>query len=506
MPKNYVPKPSPQICKHATLRLHPSPHAAIVGYKQPSTQQRTAAAILSGHVKDAQDIKAVDPGIFPAPLVLPDDDLALDPKYPAQSFRSWLHGKYRNKVTPERRTIYIARSPDVDPEVEFVRGWGRPRITARKGKEGDDANVSPPDVDTVVRYLEVFYHGFPVRLLPPSYLKFAAWDDDEACLKPGPKRAKPSQASATSKAPIPTHIALQTSAESIRIRARARPTTAAFPAQLNLDDVLEVAITVLPVDAYALLLLVEQDLYEDEDDEFVCGRAYGGSRVAVVSTARYHPALDTLQVDRQHAWPGSHCEEYIAECCATTATAARATGQRWFGKSQVRDAVESGMDSSNPKDTAPISPMHAAISAHISLSPLFDPNTLSPVAQSHLWLSRVCKTASHELGHCCGIDHCIYYACIMQGSASMPEDLRQPPYLCPVEEAKLSWAVAELNGKTAKGAVGEEWREKWVRERREMLMEFCEDMGRDTGLWKSYGAWLGQLEGRGVDEYEELGL
>ena len=50
-----------------------------------------------------------------------------------------------------------------------------------------------------------------------------------------------------------------------------------FTHQLNLNDLLDAAIDILPDDAYALLMMVEHDMFEDEDDDFVCGRAYGGS-------------------------------------------------------------------------------------------------------------------------------------------------------------------------------------------------------------------------------------
>jgi archaemetzincin len=49
---------------------------------------------------------------------------------------------------------------------------------------------------------------------------------------------------------------------------------------------------ILPDGAYALLFLVHQDLFKSPEDEFVYGRAYGASRVAVVSMARYNPSLD----------------------------------------------------------------------------------------------------------------------------------------------------------------------------------------------------------------------
>lgn len=101
----------------------------------------------------------------------------------------------------------------------------------------------------------------------------------------------------------------------LRIRTRAAP-DGLFPRQLNLDDLLDTAISMLPEDAYALLFLVNHDLFEDDGDTFVCGRAYGGSRVAIVSGARYSPDLDGIRsVERQHAWPASHCENYLSACC-----------------------------------------------------------------------------------------------------------------------------------------------------------------------------------------------
>ena len=45
----------------------------------------------------------------------------------------------------------------------------------------------------------------------------------------------------------------------------------------------------------------------------------------------------------------------------------------------------------------------------------------------------------------------MYYACIMQGTASVPEDLRQPPYLCPVDEAKVG-AIIKQRGHAEEGS------------------------------------------------------
>ena len=118
----------------------------------------------------------------------------------------------------------------------------------------------------------------------------------------------------------PRWIGLSSDTDATRIRTRAGRDKV-YNRQLNLDDLLDTAISILPEDAYALLMIVHHDLYENSEDDWTCGRAYGGSRVAVVSTARYNPLLDHLmihwvhEVPQHHAWPASHCDAYIQERC-----------------------------------------------------------------------------------------------------------------------------------------------------------------------------------------------
>jgi archaemetzincin len=196
-----------------------------------------------------------------------------------------------------------------------------------------------------------------------------------------------------------------------------------FQRQLNLNDLLDACISSLPGDAYAIVLLTNQDLYEDEEDDFCCGRAYGASRVAVVSSARYHPVLDERQnVERDHAWPASHCAEYIQSCCSE-ATWKKPVKNRRIGAEQEL------------AETATDSPMHAAVLVHKPVPSVTESTNTKQLAG--LWLVRLCRTVSHELGHCFGIDHCAYYSCAMHSTASIAEDARQPPYLCPIDLAKV---------------------------------------------------------------------
>jgi archaemetzincin len=345
-----------------------------------------------------------DPWTFPAPLLLPGDDLSEDPEYPPQSFQEWLDEEDRNPVSSKRQTVYVITAPEIEEEVHFMRAWEKCL--------DEEYHVTKPSPQAIVDYLNAFYHGLPVKILSRLAPAFTAWDEE-----PKPKRKSRQQ----------QYVALKFGNECVRIRTRPSP-DGIFGGQLNLDDLLDAAIAMLPKDAYALLLLVNQDLYEDEDDEFVCGRAYGASRVAVVSNSRYNPALDQHQsVERLHAWPASHCKEYISTFCTTF---------RPNAKRQKTSSLQKA-NKTNESRSSSSSPLLAAISIYQGLETI----NLPASALSTLWLGRVCRTAAHELGHCFGIDHCVYYACSMQGTGSLREDARQPPFLCPVDLAKLSYAT-----------------------------------------------------------------
>lgn len=104
-------------CSHTTLLFEPSPFAELAGFERPDRRTRIAATTKSGRAPPAAKIKSENTSLtreaeeeiqtFPGPLVLPHDALNYDPDgdEPAQSFRSWLNEKARNKITPERCTL-----------------------------------------------------------------------------------------------------------------------------------------------------------------------------------------------------------------------------------------------------------------------------------------------------------------------------------------------------------------------------------------------------------------
>ncbi|KAF2483252.1 hypothetical protein BDY17DRAFT_297104 [Neohortaea acidophila] len=433
------------------------------GYKQPSRQEihealetsdsggkKRKRAKTATTQSSAPKIDVPSSSTFPAPLVLPGDELAEDPEYPRQSVQDWLDDA-PNKVTKQRRTIYLVSPPGAVEDAAVVAEWTQP---TQKGKKSIDG-AQPPRVEGLAEYLRAFYHGMTVKLLDLPGLEFTAWESDD---EPEPRsRSRKTQSTAPE---IPPYIGLSTGTELVRIRCRQTKT---FPAQLNLNDLLDVALEILPTDAYAICMLVHHDLYEDEQDDFCCGRAYGGSRVAVVSSARYRPDLDltknvhALPVcdERANAWPASHWIPYLTRVL--------------HGPNHKALYIPPDMrDCAGFLEYHPGSAIAAGITAFRAL-----PLPTSPRQLTALWFGRVCKTVSHEIGHCFGMDHCVYFACIMQGTASVAEDVRQPPYLCPIDLSKVLRAISATD----------------VNARYEALLAFCERW-KDDRMFAAFAAWL----------------
>jgi archaemetzincin len=437
-------------CSHSSLTYGPTAHAAEVGFEQQTHQQRLTATTPRGTLKSVPKTNTDPVGTCPAPLILPDDDLALDPKHPPQSLRSWLQGKWRNVVTPETRTIYLAMPPEYDTDMESIKKWAQPRQKKKVPA------IQQPKAQDVLEYLEAFYHGLPVKIFPTETLRFASEVGDLDDMSKDDKKRQI------------IGLNFKKGYASKGIRTRAKP-KGDYSHQMNLNDILTAAIWAVPEDAYALIMLVEHDMYEDEEDEFVCGRAYGGSRVAVITTARYNPVLDKTQgVEREHAWPASHCTAYLNSMLDEES------------QTKNRKRKRGEPDNEDKEQT----PLQAAISAHHSLPSL--ETSPSAAALSGLWLGRVCRTASHELGHCFGMGHCVYYACSMQGSASIQEDARQPSYLCPVDLAKILHTTgADMN------------------ERYQALLRLCEKHG-DVHFFAACAAWIrGRMRELEVEQSQE---
>ena len=441
---------TPPTCSHKHPRLDESPHAANAGFVRPPPLKRQAATTTSGRSGNGHAFAKHSrlEHLFPGPLVLPDDALAIDPKESPQSLRSWVSETHRNPVTSRRKTIYVAPTPKVDKGLHrTVGGWTVPSVLPAPLKGG----CNPPDSELVRQYLEAFYHPLPVKMLPGE-VRFVPWTGDKS---DQPRKQH-------------QYVGLQIGNSVTRITSRPSPDQV-YPQQLNLNDILDAAIEALPEDAYAFVMLADHDLYEDEDDDFCCGRAYGGSRVAVVSSARYHPVLDEATgIEREHMWPFSHCEAYVRRLCEDAEAADPNPKRR-----KTAAPIWSGAQRVGSISTAPFTAVIAA-----GLAAPGPANSLTG-----LWLSRMARTAAHEVGHCFCLAHCSYYACVMQGTAGIAEDMRQPPYLCLVCLTKVTRAIGDV--------------EKGVDDvqlmigRYTALAKFCERWKR-VAMFAAYGCWLDQ--------------
>ncbi|KAE9367444.1 hypothetical protein N431DRAFT_428819 [Stipitochalara longipes BDJ] len=480
------PKTKTKAYTHQNLIFTPSSHASKAGYKQPTPRQLIAATTAQGTILNPVSSSSSEPeehaSTFPAPLVLPGDELSWEPTYNGQSVGAWVRGSYRNEITRQRRTLYLVSPPVFGKGLEEAEAWKKPVLKGKKKQE--KVGWTEKDTENVLEYLRAFYYGMEVKMMPRETLCFAADVDEEPVPPPPVKKSRKTNGktkSKESKAQSAT-LWLNTHASASLLGVRTRSISGGpYSHQLNLNDILEAAMEILPQDAYAIVMLVEHDIFEDEEDDFACGRAYGGSRVCVVSTARYDPALDGVQcVPRNHGWPASHCKDYIDKCVEEAEEDEEEEEVQPKQKKQKKSATEKNEEGTR---NGVVSPMQAALTAHLSLPSL--ETSPSAEALSGLWLGRLCRTASHELGHCFGLDHCVYYACCMQGTASIIEDARQPPYLCPVDLQKVLYAT------------GADESERYKR-----LEEFCGKFG-EVQMFRALAAWIRGRIGQPACEKQE---
>ena len=159
----------PAACNHNTLNVESSLHADEVSFRRPTAQQRARGA-----GKKNQKTHEIHGGTFPAPLVLPGDDLSFDTRCPPQSLLSWLREKERNEVTSTRNIVYVVGSPSIESEVDFVREWVDPRTKGDVGRDiafTESTDVLSPDVQHVLDYMKAFYLSMNVKLLPAGLLR-----------------------------------------------------------------------------------------------------------------------------------------------------------------------------------------------------------------------------------------------------------------------------------------------------------------------------------------------
>lgn len=181
---------------------------------------------------------------------------------PRQSFGQWYSSEARNRVTPERRTIYFL------PFGEF---------------EDNAAHI----FDKLIAFARIYFLGMEVALLPTLEITSAAG-------KLGidvPRVTRSRRYIARTN--IPWRVAHPYDLHKVRDQKTMR--------QLHAPPILTSLQHFLPDDAYCLLAFTMEDLYDGQRDSFVVGLASLESRVGLFSFARYDPAFrDKLHDEAEH--------------------------------------------------------------------------------------------------------------------------------------------------------------------------------------------------------------
>ncbi|UPK92283.1 hypothetical protein LCI18_003218 [Fusarium solani-melongenae] len=309
--------------------------------------------------------------------------------------------------------------------------WVRPQTAVSTNSELEHEK---PTADDIAEYIGAFYHGLDVKVL------------HNQCVLTRCQLSSSKSRQVDNRGNVdlvidngtPTRVDFRVSGDGVA------------KGQLNLSHMLDGLLANVPKDAFAVILLTHFDLYEDEEDDFCAGR-----------------------IDHAHSWPASHCQAYVNGLWEKDEPELKGRHREFDPAVMIR--------CNNTSDA----PLGAAIAVSRGI---LVPKTLAD--WNGLWLTRVCRTSAHELGHCVGMGHCVYYACMMQSTANIADDVRQPPYLCPVCEAKVAYTI---RGEAAKSSRNVEMRRKleaqWVVEAHRRMRDYCEERSH-IGMLKAYGAWL----------------
>ncbi|KAH7275040.1 hypothetical protein B0J15DRAFT_457235 [Fusarium solani] len=452
-------------CSHESLYTDCTAIADRVGFKRPSIERRLLAASTSG--KRRRDTFPIPEDVmmneetFPGPLVLPSDFLTqLDHDTPLyhQSCKVW-RGYTRNEVDEDRSKIFVLPPPIFsEPVGEDSDSWDKPIVPeSDTGPKLPGWTASSAQLKDLNDYLAAFYHPMTIQ-------------QSRIQLKWRPYKGKPPKEGQK-------YIGLEVPTVRDIFLIRYRPgKDGVSRMQVHAPDLLDAVLNRMPPKAHATVLLVDFDLYnlnDDENNNFTVTKAYGASQIVLVSTFRLHPALDEMQdIDREHMWPASHCKAYADGLIAQ--------------EDEIQTAKRLKMSNDEPLESDEPPKSTLALPAAIEAYKKY-PESKTVDELTGAWLARVAFAVSRGLGYCFGMEHCTYYACIMQGVSSTRQQSHIPPYLCPICTSKLSWELGPLLDSGPKINL----QRRWVKEHAVALKGFC-GKRNNVAQFSAFEAWLGK--------------
>lgn len=111
-------------------------------------------------------------------------------------------------------------------------------------------------------------------------------------------------------------------------------------------------------------------------------------------------------------------------------------GEEWnfvYGQALVMDGL--GMFSFARYTDDESFPVLMSADGDITVQPLVESQHGAGPTQTILY--RTCKVVCHEVGHLFGIEHCVYFECLLCGCNHLQEFDKRPMYLCPIDLRKL---------------------------------------------------------------------
>ncbi|KAF5624912.1 hypothetical protein F52700_9287 [Fusarium sp. NRRL 52700] len=453
------------MCDHESTSMTCSSAAVNAGFVRPSLEERTLAMSKTGRLARAYLAKqdTINDETFPGPLALPGDYIVENPREQGQSCKDWFAMETTQKRCQEissQKRIYVYGPPSVRRLPEAMQSWWNPVLPQGFPQGPERWTWTLKQYKQLIVYLRAFFMTMTVTQYPgASHLE----------LIQGRKRvhfADTPQASVVG-------LTFRDDGEAFEIRHRPSP-DGLSKMQLNASDLRTALVRIKGTSAHSMVLVINHDLYEEEEGSYITERAWVTDGVAVISTFRYNPVFDGLAgIDRLHRWPASHCKAYVDARCRVLDENKDST---------TRNHLAFEASGKPPGDSALSLAIQAANQAG-------QPSSLEDL--SNLWFVRVLFAVSRGTARCFGMKSCTYYACLMQGVSGVRQAGEIPPYLCPVCHSKLASELALLQPVSKRGIEREE---AWLGEHYAELKAFCNRWNK-IPQFAAFEAWLGKRLG-----------
>ena len=160
-----------------------------------------------------------------------------------------------------------------------------------------------------------------------------------------------------------------------------------------------------------MALVLNEDLFEDDADLFLCGLAWLTDRVAVFSNFRYQPGFQYSGEDYWH--------EYQLPSDSASAAASSAKESAASSAKESATTLSCSKDSKEESATTLSSSKDSKESVNSNAASI--KTNVKPETEL---LRRTARLCAHEMLHLRQIHHCIYRSCLMNPVAiiTMPND------------------------------------------------------------------------------------